>query len=61
MKVGIYDDNVNDPKIKNWLGQIVTITVQTSGEKYKYFKVFQTKNVENYYIANTIIEVLKRL
>jgi type III restriction enzyme len=53
------DDRVNDDsKDKNKLGKI---WAEKSGEKYKYFMVFQTKNVEDCYNANTIIEVLKRL
>lgn len=54
---GDHLDN-DDSKDKNKLGKI---WAEKSGEKYKYFMVFQTKNVEDCYTANTIIEVLKRL
>jgi type III restriction enzyme len=54
---GDHLDN-DDSKDKNKLGKIWS---EKSGEKYKYFMVFQTKNVEDSYTANTIIEVLKRL
>lgn len=53
------DDRVNDDsKDKNKLGKI---WAEKSGEKYKYFMVFQTKQVEDCYTASSIIEVLKRL
>jgi type III restriction enzyme len=54
---GDHLDN-DDSKDKNKLGKI---WAEKSGDKYKYFMVFQTKTVENCYTANTIIEVLKRL
>lgn len=54
---GDHLDN-DDSKDKNKLGKI---WAEKSGEKYKYFMVFQTKNVDDCYTANTIIEVLKRL
>lgn len=54
---GDHLDN-DDSKDKNKLGKI---WAEKSGDKYKYFMVFQTKNVEDCYSANTIIEVLKRL
>lgn len=54
---GDHLDN-DDSKDKNKLGKI---WAEKSGDKYKYFMVFQTKNIEDCYTANTIIEVLKRL
>jgi type III restriction enzyme len=54
---GDHLDN-DDSKDKNKLGKI---WAEKSGAQYKYFMVFQTKNVEDSYTANTIIEVLKRL
>jgi type III restriction enzyme len=43
---------------KSKLGKI---WAEKSGDKYKYFMVFQTKQVESCYSANGIIEVLKKL
>jgi type III restriction enzyme len=54
---GDYLDN-DDSKDKNKLGKI---WAEKSGDNYKYFMVYQTKQVEDCYTANTIIEVLKRL
>jgi type III restriction enzyme len=54
---GDHLDN-DDSKDKNKLGKI---WAEKSGEKYKYFMVFQNKNLEDCYTANSIIEVLKRL
>ena len=53
------DDRVNDDSLmKNKLGKL---WAEKSGNNFKYFMVFQTKEVENCYNANSIIEVLKRL
>lgn len=54
---GDHLDN-DDSKDKNKLGKK---WAEKAGEKYKYFMVFQTKNIEDCYTANTIIEVLKKL
>jgi type III restriction enzyme len=54
---GDHLDN-DDSKDKNKLGKI---WAEKSGDNYKYFMVFQTKNVEDCYTANSVIEVLKRL
>jgi type III restriction enzyme len=54
---GDHLDN-DDSKDKNKLGKI---WAEKSGDNYKYFMVYQTKQVENCYTANTIIEVLQRL
>jgi type III restriction enzyme len=48
----------DDSKDKNKLGKI---WAEKSGDNYKYFMVYQTKQVEDCYTANTIIEVLKKL
>ena len=53
------DDRVNDDSLmKNKLGKL---WAEKSGSNFKYFMVFQTKEVEDCYNANSIIEVLKRL
>ena len=53
------DDRVNDDSLmKNKLGKL---WAEKSGNNFKYFMVFQTKEVEDCYNANSIIEVLKRL
>lgn len=53
------DDRVNDDSLmKNKLGKL---WAEKSGSNFKYFMVFQTKEVEDCYNSNSIIEVLKRL
>lgn len=53
------DDRDNDDsRDKNRLGKT---WAQKAGDNYKYFMVFQTKDVEDTYSAKGIIEVLKRL
>jgi len=54
---GDHLDN-DDSKDKNRLGKI---WAEKSGEKYKYFMVFQTKQIDDCYSANSMIDVLKRL
>ena len=44
--------------MKNKLGKL---WAEKSGSNFKYFMVFQTKEVEDCYNSNSIIEVLKRL
>lgn len=55
-KGDVYDND--DSRDKNRLGKI---WAQKAGEKFKYFMVFQTKNVEDTYTSRSIVEVLKRL
>ena len=53
------DDRDNDDsRDKNRLGKT---WAQKAGDNYKYFMVFQTKEVEDTYTAKGIIEVLRRL
>jgi len=53
------DDRDNDDsRAKNILGKV---WAEKAGSNYKYFMAFQTKQVENCYTANTVIEVLKGL
>lgn len=53
------DDRDNDDsRDKNRLGKT---WAQKAGDNYKYFMVFQTKEVEDTYTARGIIEVLRRL
>lgn len=53
------DDRDNDDsKDKNRLGKV---WANKSGENYKYFMVFQSKDVEDTYTAKSIIELLKML
>jgi type III restriction enzyme len=54
---GDHLDN-EDSRDKNKLGKI---WAEKAGDKYKYFMVFQTKQVTDCYTASSIIEVLKRL
>lgn len=55
-KGDVYDND--DSRDKNRLGKIWS---QKAGENYKYFMVFQSKDVPDTYTAKSIIEVLKRL
>ena len=55
-KGDVYDND--DSKNKNRLGKI---WAQKCGENYKYFMVFQSKDVSDTYTAKSIIEVLRRL
>lgn len=55
-KGDIYDND--DSKNKNILGKT---WAEKAGDNYKYFMVFETKQVENTYTANSVIEVLKGL
>lgn len=55
-KGDVYDND--DSKDKNRLGKI---WAQKAGENFKYFMVFQSKDVADTYTAKSIIEVLKRL
>ncbi|MCM8569540.1 DEAD/DEAH box helicase family protein [Gramella jeungdoensis] len=53
------DDRDNDDsRDKNRLGKV---WANKAGENYKYFMVFQSKDVEDTYTAKSIIEVLKLL
>ncbi|CAM3397750.1 DEAD/DEAH box helicase family protein [Flavobacterium longum] len=53
------DDRDNDDsREKNWLGKL---WAQKAGDSFKYFMVFQTKEVEGCYNAKSIIEVVKKL
>jgi type III restriction enzyme len=53
------DDRDNDDsREKNWLGKL---WAQKAGDSFKYFMVFQTKEVDGCYNEKSIIEVLKRL
>jgi len=53
------DDRDNDDsRAKNRLGKT---WAQKAGDNYKYFMVFQTKDVQDTYTAKGIIDVLKRL
>lgn len=54
---GDHLDN-DDSKDKNRLGKI---WAEKSGDKFKYFMVFQSKKVEDCYTPNTVLEVLNRL
>lgn len=55
-KGDVYDND--DSRDKNKLGKI---WAQKAGDNYKYFMVFQSKNVEGTYTSKSIIEVLKKL
>jgi type III restriction enzyme len=55
-KGDVYDND--DSSDKNKLGKI---WAEKAGLGYKYFMVFQSKNVVDTYTSKTIIEVLKRL
>ncbi len=55
-KGDVYDND--DSRDKNKLGKI---WAQKAGDNYKYFMVFQSKDVPNTYTAKSIIEVLKKL
>jgi len=55
-KGDVYDND--DSRDKNRLGKI---WAQKAGDNYKYFMVFQSKDIPNTYTAKSIIEVLKRL
>ena len=55
-KGDVYDND--DSRNKNILGKQ---WAGKAGEKYKYFMVFETKQVENTYTAKSVIEVLKGL
>ncbi|UGU14242.1 DEAD/DEAH box helicase family protein [Sinomicrobium kalidii] len=55
-KGDVYDND--DSRDKNRLGKI---WAQKAGDNYKYFMVFQSKDVPDTYTAKSIIEVLKKL
>ena len=55
-KGDVYDND--DSRDKNILG---TTWEKLAGDKYKYFMVFETKEVENTYTAKGVIEVLRGL
>lgn len=55
-KGDVYDND--DSKNKNILGKT---WAEKAGDNYKYFMVFETKQVENTYTAKSVIEVLKGL
>lgn len=55
-KGDVYDND--DSRYKNKLGKR---WAEKCGDNFKYFMVFETKNVENAYTANSVIEVLKGL
>lgn len=55
-KGDVYDND--DSKNKNVLGKT---WAEKAGDNYKYFMVFETKQVENTYTAKSVIEVLKGL
>ncbi len=55
-KGDVYDND--DSKNKNILGKT---WAEKAGDNYKYFMVFETKQVENTYTAKSVIEVLRGL
>ena len=55
-KGDVFDND--DSKNKNSLGKT---WAEKAGDRYKYFMVFETKEVENTYTAKSVIEVLKDL
>lgn len=55
-KGDVYDND--DSRNKNILGKT---WAEKAGENYKYFMVFETKDVENTYTGKSVIEVLKGL
>lgn len=55
-KGDVYDND--DSKNKNILGKTWS---EKAGDNYKYFMVFETKQVENTYTAKSVIEVLRGL
>lgn len=55
-KGDVYDND--DSRNKNILGKT---WAEKCGDKFKYFMVFEAKNVENTYTAHSVIEVLKGL
>ena len=55
-KGDVYDND--DSRNKNILGKT---WAEKCGDNFKYFMVFETKNVENTYTAHSVIEVLKGL
>jgi len=55
-KGDVYDND--DSRNKNILGKT---WAEKAGENFKYFMVFESKQVENTYTANSVIEVLKGL
>jgi len=55
-KGDVYDND--DSRNKNILGKT---WAEKAGDSYKYFMVFQVKEVENTYTAKSVIEVLKGL
>lgn len=55
-KGDVYDND--DSRDKNILGKT---WAEKSGSSYKYFMVFENKEVENTYTARSVIEVLKKL
>lgn len=55
-KGDVYDND--DSRNKNILGKT---WAEKAGDNYKYFMVFESKQVENTYTAHSVIEVLKKL
>lgn len=55
-KGDVYDND--DSRNKNILGKT---WAEKAGDNYKYFMVFESKQVENTYTATTVIEVIKGL
>ncbi len=55
-KGDVYDND--DSKNKNILGKT---WAEKAGDNYKYFMVFETKQVENTYTAKSVIEVIRGL
>ena len=55
-KGDVFDND--DSRNKNILGKT---WAEKAGENFKYFMVFETKNVENTYTAKSVIEVIRGL
>ena len=62
----VYNDNVNDPHIRKWLGEVVG----KEGEDferldktgwYKYFMTCQHQGVEGAVAVNKLVELIKRM
>ena len=53
----VYNDNVNDPHIKKWLGEVV----DKAGSKFAYFMVFEDKPIEGAVTVGDFLNGLKVL